>query len=157
MGYTSFLAGLALSPGGIAAMIAMLIAGKLVTKINPKAILAFGLAIAGYSIYLMSKFTLLADFHTIIWPRVVMGAGIGFHFVSLTLLTLSSIKKEEMGNATSIFSLLRNLGGSFGVAIATTLLARRAQFHQVHLVEHLTPFDRSLQMRRSPHFPDVAT
>jgi DHA2 family multidrug resistance protein len=146
MGYTSFLAGLALSPGGIAAMIAMLIAGKLVTKINPKAILAFGLAITGYSIYLMSKFTLLADFDTIIWPRVVMGAGIGFHFVSLTLLTLSSIKKEEMGNATSIFSLLRNLGGSFGVAIATTLLARRAQFHQVHLVEHLTPFDRSLQI-----------
>jgi len=145
MGYTSFLAGLALSPGGIASMIAMVIAGKLVTKINPKAILAFGLAVAAYSIYLMSQFNLLADFYTIIWPRVVMGAGIGFHFIALTMLTLSTIRKEEMGNATGIFNLLRILGGSFGVAIATTLLARRTQFHQAHLVEHLTPFDRNLQ------------
>jgi MFS transporter, DHA2 family, multidrug resistance protein len=146
MGYTSFLAGLVLAPGGIASMIAMVIAGKLLTKINPKAVLAFGLAVAGYSIYLMSQFNLHADFNTIIWPRVVMGAGIGFHFVSLTTLTLSSIRKEEMANATSIFNLLRNLGGSFGVAIATTLLARRAQFHQVHLVEHLSPFDRNFQI-----------
>jgi DHA2 family multidrug resistance protein len=145
MGYTSFLAGLALSPGGIASMIAMVIAGKLVTKINPKAILAFGLAVAAYSIYLMSQFNLLVDYYTVIWPRVVMGAGIGFHFIALTTLTLSSIRKEEMGNATGIFNLLRILGGSFGVAIATTLLARRAQFHQAHLVEHLTLFDRNLQ------------
>jgi DHA2 family multidrug resistance protein len=145
MGYTSFLAGLALSPGGIASMIAMVTAGALVTRINPKVILAFGLAIAGYAIHVMSQFNLLADFNTIIWPRVVMGAGMGFLFVSLTTLTLSSIRKEEMGNATSIFNLLRNLGGSFGVAIVTTILARRAQFHQVHLVEHLSPFDRSFQ------------
>jgi DHA2 family multidrug resistance protein len=59
---------------------------------------------------------------------------------------MSSIRKEEMGNATAIFNLLRNLGGSFGVAFITTMLARRAQFHQVHLVEHLTPFDRNFQI-----------
>jgi DHA2 family multidrug resistance protein len=93
----------------------------------------------------MSQFNLLVDYYTVIWPRVVMGAGIGFHFIALTTLTLSSIRKEEMGNATGIFNLLRILGGSFGVAIATTLLARRAQFHQAHLVEHLTLFDRNLQ------------
>jgi len=51
-----------------------------------------------------------------------------------------------MGYATSIFNLLRNLGGSFGVAFATTMLVRRAQFHQAHLVEHLTPFDRNFQL-----------
>jgi DHA2 family multidrug resistance protein len=145
MGYTSFLAGLVLGPGGIASMITMLIAGKLVTKINPKAILAFGIAVASYSIYLMSQFNLQADFNTIFWPRVVMGAGMGFLFIPLTTLTLSSIRKEEMGNATAIFNLLRNLGGSFGVAIVTTILTRRAQFHQVHLVEHLAPLDRNFQ------------
>jgi DHA2 family multidrug resistance protein len=75
-----------------------------------------------------------------------MGAGMGFLFIPLTTLTLSSIRKEEMGNATAIFNLLRNLGGSFGVAIITTILARRAQFHQVHLVEHLTPFDTNFQL-----------
>ena len=75
-----------------------------------------------------------------------MGVGMGFLFIPLTTLTLSGIRKEEMGNATAIFNLLRNLGGSFGVAIVTTMLARRAQFHQVHLVEHLTPFDRNFQL-----------
>ncbi len=79
------------------------------------------------------------------FSTVVLGIGMGFLFVPLNTMTMSSIKKEEMGNATGIFNLLRNLGGSFGVAFITTMLARRAQFHQVHLVEHLTPFDRNLQ------------
>jgi DHA2 family multidrug resistance protein len=146
MGYTSFLSGLVLAPGGIASMIAMPIAGRLVTKINPKAILAFGIATVAYSIHLMSQFNLQADFNTIFWPRVGMSVGLGFLFIPLTTMTLSHIRKEEMGNATGIFNLLRNLGGSFGVAIVTTMLARRAQFHQVHLIEHLTPFDRSFQL-----------
>jgi DHA2 family multidrug resistance protein len=146
MGYTSFLAGLALGPGGIANIIAMPIAGKLVTKINPKAILAFGIAVAAYSVHLMSRFNLFADFNTIFWPRVVLGVGMGLFFIPLTTMAMSSIRKEEMGNATAIFNLLRNLGGSFGVAIVTTMIARRTQFHQVHLVEHLTPFDRNFQL-----------
>ena len=94
---------------------------------------------------MMSQFNLNADFPTIFWPRVVLGIGMGFLFIPLTTMTMSSIRKEEMGNATAIFNLLRNLGGSFGVAFITTQLARRAQFHQVHLVEHLTPFDRNFQ------------
>jgi DHA2 family multidrug resistance protein len=146
MGYTSFLAGLALGPGGIATMIAMPIAGKLITKINPKVILAFGIAVAGYSVHMMGQFNLNVDFNTVFWPRVVLGVGMGFLFIPLTTMTMSNIRKEEMGNATGIFNLLRNLGGSFGVAFITTMLARRAQFHQVHLVEHLTPFDRNFQI-----------
>jgi DHA2 family multidrug resistance protein len=145
MGYTSFLSGLALGPGGIATMMAMPIAGNLVNRINPKAIIAFGIAVAAYSVYLMSRFSLLADFSAVFWPRVVLGVGMGFLFVPLTTVTMSTIRKEEMGNATGIFNLLRNLGGSFGVAFVTTMLARRAQFHQVHLVQHLTPFSRNLQ------------
>ena len=146
MGYTSYLAGLVLGPGGIATMIAMPIAGKLVTKVNPKAILAFGIGVAAYSVHLMAQFNLSADFNTILWPRIVLGVGMGFLFIPLTTLTMSGIRKEEMANATAIFNLLRNLGGSFGVAFVTTMLARRAQFHQVHLAEHLTPFDRNLQL-----------
>jgi DHA2 family multidrug resistance protein len=145
MGYTSFLAGLALGPGGISAMIAMPIAGVLVNKINQKAILAFGLVVAAYSVYLMAHFNLFADFPSILWPRVLLGVGMGFIFIPLTTLTMSAIRKEEMGNATAIFNLLRNLGGSFGVAFITTVVATRAQFHQARLVEHLTPFGRNLQ------------
>jgi len=149
MGYTSTLAGMVLGPGGFATLIAMPIAGQLVTKINPKAILGFGIIVAAYSTYLMSQFSLSADFNTIIWPRVVLGVGMGFIFIPLTTLTMSGIRKENMGNATAIFSLLRNLGGSFGVAFITTIIARRAQFHQNHLVEHLTPFDTAYQITSS--------
>ncbi|MFO0754559.1 MAG: MFS transporter, partial [Thermodesulfovibrionales bacterium] len=141
MGYTATLAGLVLGPGGVATLLAMPIAGRLVTKVNPKGLLLFGILVSSYSTYLMSQFTLQAGFTTVIWPRVVLGIGMGFLFIPLTTLTLSTIRKEDMGNATAIYNLLRNLGGSFGVAFVTTILARRAQFHQFRLVEHLTPFD----------------
>jgi DHA2 family multidrug resistance protein len=134
-----------LAPGGIASMIAMLIAGRLITKINPKAILAFGIATAAYSIHLMSQFSVQADFNTIVWPRVGMSVGLGFLFIPLTTMVLSNIRKEEMGNATGIFNLLRNLRGSFGVAIITTMLARREQFHQAHLMEYITLFDHAFR------------
>lgn len=149
MGYTAFLAGLVLGPGGVATMVVMPIMGKLITKINPKGILAFGIITCAYSTYLMSKFNLDADFYSIAWPRILLGIGMGFAVIPLMTLAFSSIKREEMGNATGIFNLLRNLGGSFGVAFISTMIARRAQFHQFHLVEHLTPFDTSYQLTLS--------
>src|SRR4030043_1526434 len=149
MGYTAFLAGLVLGPGGVATMITMPIVGKLITKINPKGILTFGIITCAYSTHLMSKFNLHADFYSVAWPRILLGIGMGFTVIPLMTLAFSSIKKEEMGNATGIFNLLRTLGGSFGVAFISTMIARRAQFHQFHLVEHLTPFDTSYQVTSS--------
>ncbi len=149
MGYTATLAGIVLGPGGIATLIAMPMAGRLVTKVNPKGLLGFGILVSAYSTYLMSDFSLAADFNTIIWPRLVLGVGMGFIFIPLTTMTMSGIRKEDMGNATGIYNLLRNLGGSFGVAFITTMIARRAQFHQTHLAEHLTPFDRGYQITSS--------
>lgn len=149
MGYTATLAGLVLGPGGVATMVVMPIVGRLVRKINPKAILVFGIIVCAYSTNLMSRFNLYADFYSVAWPRIVLGIGMGFTVIPLMTLAFSSIKREEMGNATSIFNSLRNLGGSFGVAFITTMLARRAQFHQVRLVEHLTPFDTTYQLATS--------
>jgi DHA2 family multidrug resistance protein len=149
MGYTSTLAGMVLGPGGFATLFAMPVAGRLITKTNPKRLLGFGIIVAAYSTHLMSQFNLAADFYTIIWPRVVLGVGMGFIFIPLTTMTMSGIRKEEMGNAAGIYNLLRNLGGSFGVAFVTTMVARRAQFHQNHLVAHLTPFDTRYQIASS--------
>jgi DHA2 family multidrug resistance protein len=146
MGYTAFLAGLVLGPGGISTIFSLLIAGRLVTRVNPKGLLAFGIVICAYATHLMSQFNLQAGFATVIWPRLVLGIGMGFLFIPLTTLTFATIKKENMGNATAIFNLLRNLGGSFGVAFVTTILSRRAQFHQSHLIEHLTPFNSAYQI-----------
>jgi DHA2 family multidrug resistance protein len=141
MGYTSFYAGLVLGPGGIATMFAMPLVGKFIGKVNPKRFLVFGMTICALSTYMMSKFNLTTDFWTFVWPRVTLGFGMGMTFIPLTTLTLSHIPKERMTEATSVYNLLRNLGGSVGIAMTTTILSRRAQLHQTRLVEHLSPFD----------------
>jgi DHA2 family multidrug resistance protein len=89
----------------------------------------------------MAGFNLYVDFLTVSIPRIILGVGMGFLFIPLTTLTMAGIRKEDMGNATAIYNLLRNLGGSFGVAFVTTMIERRAQFHQFRIVEHLSPFD----------------
>jgi len=149
MGYTSTLAGLVLAPGGAATLMVMPIVGLLITRINSKGIVIAGIVVTAYSTYLMSAFNRMADFNTVVWPRIIMGIGVGLIIIPLTTLTLSRLKKEQLGNATSIFNLVRNIGGSFGVAISTTILTRRAQFHQARLIDHLTPFDMTYSMGSS--------
>jgi len=145
MGYTAFLAGLVLGPGGLATLFLMPLIGRLVGRVDSRFMLSFGMFINAYALLLMSHFNLGVDFWTIIWTRIVQGIGISFFFVPLSTLTLSSIPKPQMGNGSAIFNLLRNLGGSFGVAFITTILSRRAQFHQLHLTEGFSIFDFRLQ------------
>ena len=92
----------------------------------------------------MSGFNLSIDFQTAAMGRIIQGVGMPFFFVSLSYVTMAYVPNERMNNASAIFNLLRNLGGSFGVAFVTTLLARRAQFHQLRLSEHLSAYDARL-------------
>ncbi|MDD5477700.1 MAG: DHA2 family efflux MFS transporter permease subunit [Candidatus Omnitrophica bacterium] len=146
MGYNAFLSGLALAPGGIATLFSMPLAARLIIKFNPKAVLVSGLFITAYSVFIMSGFNFYIDFDTIGLSRIIMGIGLGLIFVPLTSMAFSTINKEHMGNATSIFNLLRNISGSFGVAVMTTLIARRMQFHQFRLTEQLNPLDYHYQI-----------
>jgi DHA2 family multidrug resistance protein len=141
LGYTATLAGLVLSPGGIATLVTMPIVGRFIGRRNPKYPLFLGIVVCALSTWTMSKFSLGADFNALVWPRIYLGFGMGLLFIPLTTLTLSSVPKPQMGNATGIYNLLRNLGGSIGVAFSTTMFARRAQVHQSRMVEHLTPLD----------------
>ena len=141
LGYTATLAGLVLSPGGVATLFTMPAVGKIIVKRNPKYLLALGVLICAFSTRQMAGFSLGADFASLMWPRIYLGIGMGLLFIPLTTLTLSSVPRPQMGNATSIYNLLRNLGGSFGVAFSTTMFSRRAQFHQSRLTEHLTGYD----------------
>ncbi len=143
LGYTATLAGLVLSPGGIATLITMPIVGKLIVKRNPKYLLALGVLVCALSTRAMAGLSLDSDFGGLMWPRIYLGFGMGLLFIPLTTLTLSSVPKPQMGNATSIYNFLRNLGGSVGVAFSATMFARRAQFHQARLTESLTPLDPS--------------
>lgn len=147
MGYTAFWAGLVLGPGGVASFIIMPIAGILLRRgVNARYLLAIGLAVMAYAIWLMSGLNLQADFVAIMMPRLIQGFGLGLFFVPVTTATFMSIPKEETGNASGIFNLLRNLGGSFGVAISSTMLAQRTQLHQNFLVENITPYHPAFQI-----------
>jgi MFS transporter, DHA2 family, multidrug resistance protein len=149
MGYTSFYAGLVLGPGGIATLLAMPVAGKLVSKTNPKRILAVGISLCAVSTFMMSRLNLTGDFWTFVWPRVVLGLGMGLTFIPLTTMTLSHIPREHMTEASSLYNLLRNLGGSVGIAFTTTMLSRRAQFHQTRLAGHLSPFNTAYHFQNN--------
>jgi len=147
MGYTSNLAGIVLAPGGVATLLAMPLVGRLLHKYNPKFFIIPGIFITAYSTLLMAGFTMGVDFPTVVWPRFMMGLGMGMLFIPLTTLTVSGIKKENMANATAIYNLVRNIGGSIGIAMVTTMVNRRSQFHQSRLVDSLTPFDPTYYLR----------
>jgi MFS transporter, DHA2 family, multidrug resistance protein len=128
--------------------------------VDSRKIVFVGLLINAYAVYLMSRYNTDISFFHAWFPRFVQGFGLGATFVSLTTLTMARISQENMGNATGMFNLMRNLGGSFGIAAATTLLYRRSQFHQSHLVEHLTPFSlpfNEWQQRLSQALPDLGS
>lgn len=145
MGYNAWWAGWVLAPGGVSSFLLMPLVGRLMQKTDPRKLLFLGIAINAYALFLMSRLNLEADFVSIMWPRFVQGIGLAFFFVSLAAATVSGIPKEKMGNASAVFNFMRNIGGSFGVAIMSTQLARRAQFHQVRLVDHLTEYNLSFQ------------
>ena len=148
MGYTSYLAGLVLGPSGAIMLLLLPFVGKLTEKIDARLLLCFGLTVSGLSLVYMSRFTLQIDIGTAIMGRNIQAIGIAFFFVPLSYLTMAYIPREHMNNASALFNLLRNLGGSFGTAFVTTILARRAQVHQHHLVEHLTPYDAPFTQAR---------
>ncbi|HZE21729.1 MAG TPA: DHA2 family efflux MFS transporter permease subunit, partial [Desulfobaccales bacterium] len=141
MGYDATLAGYALAFGGIGSLMIMPVVGRLTMVMDSRKIVFVGLVLNAYAVYLMSGYTTTINFFHAWFPRFVQGFGLGSTFVALTTLTMSRVSQEKMGNATGIFNLMRNLGGSFGIAPATTLLARRSQFHQTRLVERLTPLN----------------
>jgi len=145
MGYSAFLAGLVLAPGGVVTLVMMPIVAQLMRKVNPKLILACGLSLVAFSTFVASQFNLSIDFYIATMPRIYLGMGMAMIFVPLTSMAFATIKNAEMSNATSIFSLNRNIAGSFGIAFITTILARRAQFHQARFSEQLNPFDLRYQ------------
>ncbi len=141
LGYDAWTSGLVLAPGGVGNMISLLLAGRLVTRMDQRLLLTFGCLVNAASLYMMSYLTLNIDYWTLAFPRFIQGFGLGFIFVPLSTLTLSTIRRDKLVNATSAFNVLRNLGGSVGIALATTLLAQRSQIHQANLVSHVNVWD----------------
>ena len=141
LGYTAMLSGMVLSPGGIAVCVAMPVVGMLLRRYQARWLVIFGVAVSAAGLMAMSRFTLQLDYATAVRTRIVQSFGLAFLFVPISTVAFMRIPRERMNYATGLFNLARNIGGSSGIAATTTMLARRAQFHQSVLVSHMTPYD----------------
>ena len=137
LGYSAVDAGIAMAPRGLGSFLMMPVVGTMMGRFDPRKLLALGLAGASLSLYQLSALNLNAGYWDIFWPQFLQGACLALLFVPLTTATMDPIPREEMGNATSMFNLMRNLGGGFGIAAATTFLFRRQQFHTERMGEHI--------------------
>lgn len=138
LGFTAFDTGLALLPGAIATAISMMIVGRLIGKIDPRLLVGFGMIVFGISTWWMGGLNENAGYWDVFWPRLVQGFGLGFLFVPLSTVTLGAVPKEELAGASGVSTLLRQLGGSLGIAVLTTLLAREAAIAQSELASGVT-------------------
>ena len=127
LGYPALQSGLALSPRGIGSLVTMPITGQLTNRFDPRKLIVVGIVVGGWTMFSLSHLNLNAGYWDIFWPQMIQGAAMAFLFIPLMATSMSGIAKEKMGNATSIYNLMRNIGGSFGIATMTTFLARRSR------------------------------
>lgn len=145
MGYTAQESGLAQSSRGLGVLLLTFVAGYLTTRIDSRKLIGLGLTINALAIFWLSHLNLDISVNYIVWPNFLQGMGMALVFVPLTTTTMGMLRNSQMGNATGMYSLMRNLGASVGVSIATTLVARHSQMHQTILVAHATPYDPAYQ------------
>jgi DHA2 family multidrug resistance protein len=145
LGYTAMQSGLALSPGGLMIMVMMPIVGLLLSRIQARWLIIVGLIVSSLGLFQMSHFDMQINFGHAVSARVLQSLGLAFLFVPINTVAFAFIAREKTGYATGLINLARNMGGSSGIAICTTLIARREQFHQQRLIENLSPLNSAYQ------------
>jgi len=119
-------------------MLLMPLVGFLLSRYSPRYLMMFGLAMLSFSLFNMTNFDLGIDFHTVAMARVLQAAGMAFLFVPINTAAYASLPRDKNNAASGLMNLARNIGGSVGISLVTTGLARRAQFHQSRLSESLS-------------------
>ncbi len=145
LGYPAVQSGLAVSPRGFGALLASITVGRLVGILDARVLMGGGFVLLAASGYVFSQMNLEIAMRNVVWTNVLNGFATPLLFIPLSTTTVGTLRNEQMGNATGIYNLMRNTGGSLGIAAMTTLLARSAQTHQAVLVSHLTPYDPAYQ------------
>ncbi len=143
LGYPALRAGIAMAPRGLGSFIAMPIVGLIMTKFDPRKMLALGLFVCALTLFQFSALNRSAGYWDFFWPQLEMGLSLGLVFVPLTTITMSNIPRETMGNATSLFNLVRNLGGSIGISAVSTMELRLQQTNTNVLGAHVNPLSAS--------------
>jgi DHA2 family multidrug resistance protein len=145
LNYTALLAGLALSPGGIATLILMPVAGRLVSTVQPKYLIMFGATVVAFSMWHLTGLTSDITYGYAALSRIFLAIGLPFLFLPVTTASYDGVPPDKTNQASALINVARNIGGSMGVALAQTVLAQRQQFHQSRLIEHAAPSDLGYQ------------
>jgi DHA2 family multidrug resistance protein len=140
LGYSAMDSGMVMLPRGMGAFLVMPVVGILTAKIEARKLLIVGLSVSSISLWLLARINLNAGYWDLFWPQIIQGMSMGFVFVPLTTATHNPISREKMGNATSTFNLMRNVGGSIGIAAVTTIVARTTQRNINILGRNITPY-----------------
>jgi DHA2 family multidrug resistance protein len=146
LGFPASTAGLWSSPRGLGTMAFMPLTGYLMARRwDPRLLLTVGMVTASTAFFSYASLNLRAGGSDFLWPQLIQGVGMSMVFVPLTTIAMDPIPLQSMGYATSVYSLVRNVGSSMGISFVTTELARRAQFHQARLAESVTPYSLGAQ------------
>ncbi len=139
LGYTAFTAGLVVFPRGVGSFIGSPVIGILGSRIDQRKLLCAGFLGFGVCSLIFGAINLDIGPYTLLIPITLTGFALSFVFVPMATLMMATIPNKEMGNATGLSNMLRNIGGSIGIAMATTALIRRSALHQSELGTHITP------------------
>src|ERR1700730_4022321 len=145
LAYPPLQAGIAMAPRGIGSFFMMPITGFMTGRFDPRKLLTTGLVVGGSTLIWLSRLNLQAGYWDIFWPQLIQGVGMSLLFVPLTTVSMDPIPRERMGNATSLFNLMRNIGGSVGIATTGTMLARNTQATTAILGANVTAYDHASQ------------
>ena len=139
MNYPVFTTGLVTVPRGVGTMIAMILVARLIGRIDTRLLILGGLVLTAAALWQMTGFSLQMGMGPIISTGLMQGFGLGFVFTPLSIVTFSTLPRQLMTQGTAIFSLMRNIGGSVGIAIVEALLTQNTQIVHSRLVEQLRP------------------
>lgn len=147
LGYPALEAGLAISPRGLGALLSAMVVGRLVGPVDTRLLVAVGFGVLAMSGDWLSRLTFDVAWSNIAAVTFFNGLANPLIFIALSTMAFGTLRREQIGGATGIYNLMRNLGGSVGISMAATLLARRAQVHQNVMVARLTPYDLAYRQR----------
>ena len=148
-GYPALEAGIVMAPRGVGSLLFTLVVGLLISRVDVRWLSGYGITLCAITMFWFGFLNINLGYWDLFWPQIFQGISFSLLMIPLTTLAMRYISKEEMGNATSIFNLMRNIGGSVGIATATTMMERNRQMYINILGANVTPYDHTSQQTLS--------
>jgi len=154
LGYSAWRAGLTVLPRGFGTLLAMLFIAQLARRrFDTRWLVGIGFAALAYALWSMAHWTLGVGPDNLAWPIFLSGVGGGLIFPTMSAATLACVERERMGNAASLYAMMRNTGSAIGISLVTNMLNSHQQIHQAYLGQHVTIFDAWKLDQAGSHMP----